>query len=163
MKKIFFSIVAAMTMICSTTVNANVNKNVIEMQNLIEVSNTIAQKEALNNYYTLDFNNHFTDLEKVMKLTDEERKFIFDINDVIKTEIERLNDIKDIELREKHMMNIIRYAYRMTYCVLDTDNFRIYRGLLNQTMIKRGFFVYDGRFNTDFIVDKNVYKPIANK
>ena len=33
MRKIFFSIVVAMTMICSTTVNANVKKNVIEMQN----------------------------------------------------------------------------------------------------------------------------------
>ena len=163
MRKIFFSIVVAMTMICSTTVNANVKKNVIEMQNLIEVSNKIAQTEALNNYYNLDLNGHFNDLETVMKLTDEERKCIFDINDVIKTEIEQLNDIKDIEDREKRMQNIVRYAHRMSYYMLDMDNFRIYRGLLNQTMIKRGFFVYDGRFNTDFIVDKNVYKPIANK
>ena len=163
MRKIFFSIVVAMTMICSTTVNANVKKNVIEMKNLIEVSNKIAQTEALNNYYNLDLNGHFNDLEMVMKLTDEERKYIFDINDVIKTEIERLNDIKDIEVREKHMMNIIRYAHRMSYYMLDIDNFRIYRGLLNQTMIKCGFFYDDGRFNTDFIVDKNECKLIANK
>ena len=163
MRKIFLSIVVAMTMICSTTVNANVKKNVIEMKNLIEVSNKIAQTEALNNYYNLDLNGHFNDLETVMKLTDEERKYIFDINDVIKTEIERLNDIKDIEVREKYMMNIIRYAHRMSYYMLDIDNFRIYRGLLNQTMIKCGFFYDDGRFNTDFIVDKNECKLIANK
>ena len=163
MRKIFFSIVVAMTMICSTTVNANVKKNVIGMQNLIEVSNKIARTEALNNCYYLDLNSHFNDLEKVMKLTDEERKYIFDINDVIKTEIERLNDIKDIEVREKYMMNIIRYAHRMSYYMLDIDNFRIYRGLLNQTMINCGFFLIDGRFNTDFIVDKNECKLIANK
>ena len=163
MRKIFFSIVVAMSMICSTTVNANVKKHVIEMKNLIEVSNKIARTEALNNCYNLDLNSHFNDLEKVMKLTDEERKYIFDINDVIKTEIERLNVIKDIEVREKHMMNIIRYAHRMSYYMLDIDNFRIYRGLLNQTMIKCGFFYNDGRFNTDFIVDKNECKMIANK
>ena len=163
MRKIFFSIVVAISMICSTTVNANVKKNVIEMKNLIEVSNKIARTEALNNYYTLDINNHFNELEKVMKLNDEERKHIFDINDVIKTEIERLNVIKDIELREKRMDSIIQYAHRTSYCVLDTDNFRIYRGLLNQTMIKCGFFFNDGRFNTDFIVDRNEYKAVANK
>lgn len=163
MRKIFFSIVVAMTMICSTTVNANVKKNVIGMQNLIEVSNKIARTEALNNCYNLDLNSHFNDLEKVMKLTDEERKYIFDINDVIKTEIERLNDVKDIETREKRMMDIVKYAHRMSYYMLDVYNYRIYRGLLNQTMIKCGFFYNDGRFNTDFIVDKNGYKAVANK
>ena len=163
MRKIFFSIVVAISMICSTTVNANVKKNVIEMKNLIEVSNKIARTAALNNYYILDINNHFNDLEKVMKLTDEERKYIFDINDVIKTEIEQLNDIKDIEDREKRMQNIIKYAHRMSYYMLDVNNFRIYRGLLNQTLIKCGFFYDDGRFNTDFIVDKNEYKAVANK
>ena len=115
MRKIFFSIVVAMTMICSTTVNANVKKNVIGMQNLIEVSNKIARTEALNNCYNLDLNSHFNDLEKVMKLTDEERKYIFDINDVIKTEIERLNDVKDIETREKRMMDIVKYAHVLLY------------------------------------------------
>ena len=163
MRKIFFSIVVAMTMICSTTVNANVKKNVIEMQNLIEVSNKIARTEALNNCYNLDLNSHFNDLEKVMKLTDEERKYIFDINNVIKTEIEQLNDVKDIEDREKRMQNIIKYAHRMSYYMLDVNNFRIYRGLLNQTMIKCGFFLLDGRFNTDFIVDENESKLIAEK
>ena len=163
MRKIFFSIVVAMTMICSTTVNANVKKNVIGMQNLIEVSNKIARTEALNNCYNLDLNSHFNDLEKVMNLTDEERKYIFDINDVIKTEIKRLNDVKDIEDREKRMQNIIRYAHRTTYYMLDVYNYRIYRGLLNQTMIKCGFFYNDGRFNADFIVDKNGYKAVANK
>ena len=163
MRKIFFSIVVAMTMICSTTVNANVKKNVIGMQNLIEVSNKIARTEALNNCYSLDLNSHFNELEKVMKLTDDERKYIFDINDVIKKEIERLNVINGIELRKKHMDNIIQYAHRMSYCMLDDENCRIYRGLLNYTMIKRGFLLRDGRFNKDFIVDKNGYKAVANK
>ena len=98
-----------------------------------------------------------------MKLTDEERKYIFDINDVIKTEIERLNDVKDIETREKRMMDIVKYAHRMSYYMLDVYNYRIYRGLLNQTMIKCGFFYDDGRFNKDYIVDKNLYKAVANK
>ena len=163
MRKIFFSIVVAMTMICSTTVNANVKKNVIGMKNLIEVSNKIAQTEALNNCYTLDLNGHLNDLETVMKLTDEERKYIFIINDVIKKEIERLNDIKDIEVREQRMMDIVRYAHRMSHYMLDTNNFRIYRGLFNQTLIRCGFFYDDGRFNTDLIVDKNGYKAVANK
>lgn len=102
--------------------------------------NSIEYKEVKKfDHYELNFNTNLSGISKFLKLDEEQKVYMFDVNNSIAREFARLNTIEDFNERSEWFIKVMSQTFKNLKYVLNEKQLRDFKQLVNTTLQSRGF------------------------
>ena len=140
-------IVAMMLSISTATMAHDVRPEV----RIVELANTIANDTVMTTSkkfnkidikYELNLNKNYVKIINFLDLDQEQSTILFDVQDMLRREFNRLNTIEDSKKREEWFNKTINHAYYIIGLTFDAKQSRMYKALLNTTLTYKGYVKY---------------------
>lgn len=113
---------------------------------IIELANTIAndtiQITPNIKKYELNLNKNFIKISEILELNQDQSDVLYNLQDSLKRDFERLNNVKSQKQREKMFMNSINRVFYTINIKFDKKQSRMYKALMNITLNNKGYIKY---------------------
>lgn len=142
MKK-FFIMVAMMLSMTTATMAHDVRPEIKIVELATAIANdTIKITSNDNKKYELNLNKNFIKIVTILDLDQEQSNILFELQDTMKREFNRLNRMETSKQREERFMKTIYHVYYIIGITFEPKQVKMYKAFLNTTLGYKGYIKY---------------------